>query len=394
MVARTRRDPGRSCPTACLDGRTVDTGGRGRRSTPVHDGLLRLGAPEHLLRVPHVLDGGRNRRTTPTDDPPAPPTIGCVLIERLLPSAERAAEAFADDVDPSLYPEETEHVRSAVPTRRREFATVRRCAREALASLGVPPVPLLPGRCGAPRWPGGVVGSMTHCDGYRAAAVAPVGTVAGLGIDAEPHAPLPRDVYETVSLDVERSDIDALPDSPVRHWGPPALQCEGEHLQGVVPAHEPVVGLRRRAHHPGSSRFVQLAAAGAHAHDGPLRRRQLLQRVAGRQRHRRHGDRRACHGDLDEARCAAGRTLATALHQVVGRRRTEAGRARPPDGGRASPAGRLVHRSGPVGCRDQVRQLPGPGRERRARPLPLAPGRCPAQPSPAQDREWSDHPRT
>lgn len=41
-------------------------------------------------------------------------------------------------------------------------------------------------------WPDGVVGSMTHCDGYRAAAVAHAGEVLGVGIDAEPHFPFPR----------------------------------------------------------------------------------------------------------------------------------------------------------------------------------------------------------
>jgi 4'-phosphopantetheinyl transferase EntD len=50
---------------------------------------------------------------------------------------------------------------------------------------------LLPGRSGAPRWPDGVVGSMTHCNGYRATVVAHSGRVRSLGIDAELHAPLP-----------------------------------------------------------------------------------------------------------------------------------------------------------------------------------------------------------
>ncbi|MEU4065564.1 hypothetical protein AB0F25_24620 [Streptomyces wedmorensis] len=35
------------------------------------------------------------------------------------------------------------------------------CARRALASLGLPPAPLVPGRRGLITWPGGVSGSMT-----------------------------------------------------------------------------------------------------------------------------------------------------------------------------------------------------------------------------------------
>jgi 4'-phosphopantetheinyl transferase EntD len=67
---------------------------------------------------------------------------------------------------------------------------------------------------GAPRWPDGVVGSITHCPGYRAAAVAPARTVALLGIDAEPDEPLPPDVAASVSGVAERAALHrwALPD--------------------------------------------------------------------------------------------------------------------------------------------------------------------------------------
>ncbi|MGW1719875.1 hypothetical protein [Streptomyces sp. NPDC002156] len=50
-----------------------------------------------------------------------------------------------------------------MPSRRHEFATVRRCAREALAALGLQPVPILPDRHGAPHWPATLLGSLTHC---------------------------------------------------------------------------------------------------------------------------------------------------------------------------------------------------------------------------------------
>ncbi|MFF4689931.1 hypothetical protein [Streptomyces sp. NPDC001307] len=60
------------------------------------------------------------------------------------------------------------------------------------------PRPLAPGASGpewarrAPRWPEGIVGSMTHCAGYHAAAVARGRSVAALGVDGEPHGPSPR----------------------------------------------------------------------------------------------------------------------------------------------------------------------------------------------------------
>ncbi|MFD5320608.1 4'-phosphopantetheinyl transferase [Streptomyces sp. NPDC127098] len=121
-------------------------------------------------------------------------------------------ESFGDPAEqPELFPEESAHVANAVDKRRREFATVRHCARTALAALGGPRVPLLPGERGAPGWPAGFVGSLTHCDGYRAAAVARRDAVAGLGIDAEPDEPL-RDpgVLDLISLPEERPRLRRL----------------------------------------------------------------------------------------------------------------------------------------------------------------------------------------
>jgi 4'-phosphopantetheinyl transferase EntD len=131
------------------------------------------------------------------------------VIGAVLPGTVVAEESFGD-APGGLLPEEEDVVRRAVERRRREFTTVRVCARRALARLGIAPVPILPGRRGEPRWPEGVVGSMTHCDGYRAAAVAPVAVAAGIGIDAEPHAPLPAGVLGTIARDEERRHLAGL----------------------------------------------------------------------------------------------------------------------------------------------------------------------------------------
>jgi len=114
------------------------------------------------------------------------------VIDALLPSPIETAEAFGDTAGLShLYPEEAALVSKAVAKRRDEFATVRACAREALGRLGHRPAPILPGERGAPQWPDGVVGSMTHCLGYRAAALAHATDVVTIGLDAEPNEPLP-----------------------------------------------------------------------------------------------------------------------------------------------------------------------------------------------------------
>jgi 4'-phosphopantetheinyl transferase EntD len=130
------------------------------------------------------------------------PHIG--LVDQLLPPPVACSESFVDPPEADLFPEEEAVISRAVPKRRLEFTTARYCARAALASLGVPPVPILPGARGAPTWPAGFVGTMTHCVGYRAAAVARTDQVASIGLDAEPHQALPAGVLPLVTLPEER----------------------------------------------------------------------------------------------------------------------------------------------------------------------------------------------
>ncbi|MFI6128213.1 4'-phosphopantetheinyl transferase [Micromonospora sp. NPDC051141] len=132
------------------------------------------------------------------------------MIERILPPAVVVEECFTDPVGLRLHPAEEHVVANSVAKRRQEFTTVRHCARRALARLGLPPAAILPGVRGAPGWPAGVVGSMTHCDGYRGAALARAGTVGSVGVDAEPHASLPDGVLDAIALPAERARTAAL----------------------------------------------------------------------------------------------------------------------------------------------------------------------------------------
>jgi 4'-phosphopantetheinyl transferase EntD len=129
------------------------------------------------------------------------------VLEQILPPRVAAVEAFGDVSDATLFPEEAAVVARAVSKRRTEFATARACARAALARLGEPPAPILPGARGAPRWPVGLVGSITHCDSYRAAAVARITDVATLGLDAEPDEALPDGVFDVIALASEQARI-------------------------------------------------------------------------------------------------------------------------------------------------------------------------------------------
>lgn len=132
------------------------------------------------------------------------------MFEHVLPTGVVIAETATPAVTERLFPEETAHITNAVAKRRAEFSTVRACADRALRALGLPRPPQVPGPGGMPPWPAGVVGSMTHCAGCFAAAVAPASTFRSLGIDAEPRVALPEGVLESISSAGERAALDAL----------------------------------------------------------------------------------------------------------------------------------------------------------------------------------------
>lgn len=146
------------------------------------------------------------------------------MIRDVLPD-DVVAVTF-DEVDLSdegalaaLHPVEAEQIASAVESRRIEFAAARACAREAMLRLGVPAGPVVRGGRGMPVWPAGVVGTLTHTEGLRAAALAPAGAVRSLGMDVEPHGPLPDGVLDAVSLPEEAAWVRAAAgDSPEIHW--------------------------------------------------------------------------------------------------------------------------------------------------------------------------------
>ncbi|MER5860510.1 4'-phosphopantetheinyl transferase [Streptomyces sp. NPDC059688] len=143
------------------------------------------------------------------------------MIEELLPESVVAVEAHGDDPlwDAPLHPEEEPLVARAVAKRRREFAAVRGCARRAMEKLGVAAHPVVNGDRGVPLWPAGLTGSMTHCDGYCAAALVRVRDLASLGIDAEPHGPLPEGVGPSVLLPAEAERVALLAaQRPAVHW--------------------------------------------------------------------------------------------------------------------------------------------------------------------------------
>lgn len=141
------------------------------------------------------------------------------MIAEIMPATAASAESFGLSPGTGMFPEEEALVARATQKRRQEFATGRECAREALAALGFGKMPIMRGYRGAPQWPARVVGSITHCAGYCAAAVARAGDLVAIGLDAEPNAPLPGGVLEMVTQPAERARLrDLAAAAPEISW--------------------------------------------------------------------------------------------------------------------------------------------------------------------------------
>jgi enterobactin synthetase component D / holo-[acyl-carrier protein] synthase len=167
------------------------------------------------------------------------------MLAAILPTDVAAEERFGEAPGGFLFPDEEHVVAHAVASRRREYAVVRGCARACLRRLGYPPVPILPGPGGAPVWPVGATGSMTHCPGYAAAAVGSTRRISSIGIDAEPDAPLPDGVLPVVAT---RAEQGRLAGTPVVPGGPSPDRLLFSAKEAVYKAWFPLVGEWLDAH--------------------------------------------------------------------------------------------------------------------------------------------------
>ncbi|AEU37576.1 4'-phosphopantetheinyl transferase [Granulicella mallensis MP5ACTX8] len=125
--------------------------------------------------------------------------ISSTLMGTIVPAGIYCSEQVGR-LSGSLLPAEEELLGPrTVDKRRIEFAAGRTCARGALRLLGRPSAPLMQGKRHEPLWPEGIVGSITHCKNYCAAAVAGTKAYATIGIDAEPNEPLPAGTLKLIA---------------------------------------------------------------------------------------------------------------------------------------------------------------------------------------------------
>jgi len=146
------------------------------------------------------------------------PTAEARNLKDLLPGGVHVFFSEARHAGAELHPAEHDFLsaRRMQPVREREFRTGRALAREALTRLGVADFALLPAETREPRWPAGIVGSISHCEGVCAVAVAASTQFSGLGIDLEYIGRIDDAIADTVCAPEERRQLDELPPSSRR----------------------------------------------------------------------------------------------------------------------------------------------------------------------------------
>jgi 4'-phosphopantetheinyl transferase EntD len=98
----------------------------------------------------------------------------------------------------------------AAAKRQREFALGRACARAALARLGHDNAALRRKADGAPSWPDGIVGSISHTQGLAVALAAAAKVIRGLGVDVEQEGRVTPALYRHLFDPEERAQLAGL----------------------------------------------------------------------------------------------------------------------------------------------------------------------------------------
>lgn len=129
----------------------------------------------------------------------------------LFPAGVAAAELDETPNPILLYQQEIACVSHCAQKRILDFTAGRLCARLALEELGVSGFPLLSTREGPPLWPSGIIGSITHTDGYSAAVASRSGECVGLGLDAERFAAVSEELWPLICTQAELARLERLP---------------------------------------------------------------------------------------------------------------------------------------------------------------------------------------
>ena len=160
--------------------------------------------------------------------------LEATLQAQLGPHAAVACCSADGDVS-TLAPEEYPAVARAIAQRRKEFAAGRTAARNALQRLGRPavPIPVQPDR--SPKWPEGIIGSISHAGATCVSVVALKPHWNAVGIDVESDTGLPRELWDSICIPNEIQRASTLPETVQARWMMRIFSAKEAYYKWVYP---------------------------------------------------------------------------------------------------------------------------------------------------------------
>jgi 4'-phosphopantetheinyl transferase EntD len=131
-------------------------------------------------------------------------------IAAILPLSVATCEYPGSTPDLALHPDEQIEAARMSATISADYRLGRACAHNAIRQLGRAKSAIRRGPSREPLWPEGLIGSITHCEGYCAAAVARKTEIAALGIDAERLPGFPVEIKGEILTSKEIESLDIL----------------------------------------------------------------------------------------------------------------------------------------------------------------------------------------
>lgn len=135
------------------------------------------------------------------------PSLDAAIAALSLPGILVGYRTISIGDEHALLPSEMPAFAASVASVRRASGAARIVARQLLAQLGHSDWPVRKSASGAPEWPAGIVGSLSHDARLAVAVVAMRRDYVALGIDVEPAEALPPELLEIVATPRERADV-------------------------------------------------------------------------------------------------------------------------------------------------------------------------------------------
>jgi len=135
----------------------------------------------------------------------------------------------------TLAPVEHLAVARAIAHRQKEFAAGRAAARIAMQRLGRPAVSIPAQDDRSPKWPDGIIGSISHSHATCVSVVALKLHWQAVGVDVETDNDLPRELWSSICVSNEIQRASTLPDAIQARWMMRIFSAKEAYYKWIYP---------------------------------------------------------------------------------------------------------------------------------------------------------------